>query len=82
MKNIILNTKEDNKQLHGFGEGALERIKDNYERRKGMYEAILNPTKKTKKKINLDKEKAELVQIERIIGRVTAAAEEIKKADK
>jgi aminopeptidase N len=79
MKNIILSAKDESKQLHGLGEGAIERIKDQYERKKGIYESILHHTGKAKDKNYL---RAALARTEHIIAHAKAAVEEVKKANK
>lgn len=78
MKNVLLIEKEKNKQLHGFGVGAIERIKDHYEREKGIYEGVLSD-KGGSARYNTDKIKAELVKANRIIAKAKAAVEEVKK---
>jgi hypothetical protein len=79
MKKIILVEKEKNQQLHGFGTGAIDRIKDHYEREKGIYEGILNSDKATKAKYDIDKIKADLARMDRIIAHAKAASDEVKK---
>lgn len=79
IKETALDTKDENKQLHGFGIGAIERIKENYEREKAIYENLLNSDKKTKAKYDLEKVKRELAQAESIIAHAKAAEAEMKK---
>ena len=79
IKETALATKDENKQLHGFGVGAIERIKENYEREKAVYENLLNSDKKTRAKYDLEKVKRELAQAESIIAHAKAAEAEIKK---
>jgi aminopeptidase N len=79
MKKVILASKEENKQLHGFGVGSIERIKDSYDRDRSMYASILNSDKKTKAKYDLSKVKAEIAEAEQVIAYAKAAIAEVKK---
>lgn len=79
MKAVLLDEKEKNKQLHGFGVGAIDRIKDHYEREKGVYEGVMNSDKTIKAKYNTDHIKSELAKIDHIIAHAKAAAEEVRK---
>jgi hypothetical protein len=79
MKTILLAAKEETSPLHGFGVGALERIKDNYVREKGVYESILNSDKKTKAKYDLNKVKSEMARMDEVIAHAKAAIDEVKK---
>jgi hypothetical protein len=79
MRSILLVEKEKNKQSHGFGIGAIDRIKDHFEREKAIKEDVLHSDKETKAKYDLDKIKKELVSIDRIIAHAKAAAEEVRK---
>jgi aminopeptidase N len=79
IKTILLAEKEDNKQFHGFGTGAIDRIKDHYEHEKSYYESLLNSDKKTKSNYNLAQTQSEIDRINHVIAHAKAAAEEVKK---
>jgi aminopeptidase N len=79
MKAVILTAKEEASPLHGFGVGAIERIKDNYTRAKGVYESILSSDKKTRAKYDLNKIKSEMARMDEVIAHAKAAIEEVKK---
>ena len=79
MKSVILAGKGENTPVHGFGAGAIERIKDNYTRAKGVYESILNSDRKTKAKYDLNKIRSEMARMDEVIAHAKAAIEEVKK---
>ena len=79
LKNELLADKDKNKQLQSFGMGALERIKEYYERKKAIYQSVQNSGKKTQEKYG-EKAKDELGQAEKVVTQAKAAIEEVKKA--
>ena len=78
MRSVTLSV-EDNKQLKGFAVGAIERIKDNYEREKAIYDNLLNSDKKTKAKYDLEKVKRQQARAASVITHAKEAEAEIKK---
>jgi hypothetical protein len=79
MKTFLLAEKDKNKQMGGFGVGAIERIKDYYEREKAKYQGILNSDKKTKDKYDQAGIKSEQETIDHLVAHAKAAIEEVKK---
>jgi aminopeptidase N len=79
MKNILLDMKDQNSQMHSFGTGSIQRIKDSYERDKGADEGILNSDKKTKAKYDLNKVKADIATAQTVIAHAKAALDAVKK---
>jgi hypothetical protein len=79
LKNELLADKDKNKQLQSFGMGALERIKEYYERKKAIYQSVQNSGKKAQEKYG-EKTKDELSQAERVVTQAKSAIEEVKKA--
>ena len=76
---MVMGDKDDNKQLHMFGLGAIGRIKDYYEREKVMYEGVLNSDKKTRSKYDLKKVRTLLSTAEHVSAHAKAALAEMKK---
>ena len=78
MKNVILDRQGESKQLHGFGVGAIDRIKDHYEREKSLSQSVSNSGKKKKAKADLPIVNADIARIDKVIAHAKAAAAEVK----
>jgi hypothetical protein len=83
LKKILLAEDESNKQVHSFGIGAIERIKEYYEREKAVDDVILSADKKSqiKEKYDLTTIRAEDELLNRVIQHAKAAMKEVKKDD-
>ena len=77
LKGQLLADQDKNKQLHSFGLGALERIKEYYERKKAISASVQNSGKKTQEKY-ADKLNPEVSEIDGVISHAKAAIEEVK----
>lgn len=80
IKTELLADQEKSKQLLGFGIGALERIKETYEREKAVYEQVEGSSSRTKEKYKAAL-KAELKEIDNVIKTAKAAIEEVKAVE-
>ncbi|MBS1617019.1 MAG: M1 family metallopeptidase [Bacteroidetes bacterium] len=80
IKAELLADQEKSKQLLGFGLGALERIKETYEREKAVYEQVESSGSRTKEKYKAAL-KAELKEIDNVIKTAKAAIEEVKAVE-
>ena len=78
MKSIILARQGESKQLHSFGVGAIDRIKDHYEREKSLSQSVSNSGKKIKAKADLPIVNADIARIDKVIAHAKAAAAEVK----
>jgi aminopeptidase N len=78
LKEELLADQDKNKQLQSFGMGALERIKEYYERKKAVYQSAQNSGKKTKEKY-VDTFKPQIAAVDAVITQTKAAIEEVKK---
>jgi aminopeptidase N len=78
LRHILLHDDTTIIQLHGFGVGAIERIKEHYERKKSVYDNILNAGKKTKAKYNIAEIKKEDDIMARVIAHAKAAIDAVK----
>jgi hypothetical protein len=79
LKNELLADQDKNKQLLSFGLGALERIKDTYDREKAIYNGLQNSGKEAQKRY-ARKVKGEMSEVENVITHAKAAIEEVKKS--
>lgn len=80
LKNELLADQDKNKQLLSFGIGALERIKEAYEREKAVYEQVEDSGSRTREKYK-GALKAEIKEIDNVIKTAKAAVEEVKAAE-
>lgn len=78
LKNELLADQDKNKQLLSFGLGALERIKDAYEREKAVYNNMQNSGRRTQEKY-ANKVKGEMTQVDAVIAHAKTAIEEVRK---
>ena len=79
MKETLIADKNKNKQLQNFGVGALEKIKDHFERENIFHQGLKNSDKSTKAK-NKNLVKHPQTDVEQMIAHAKAALEEIRKA--
>ncbi|MBS1593901.1 MAG: M1 family metallopeptidase [Bacteroidetes bacterium] len=80
IKAELLADQEKSKQLLGFGLGALERIKETYEREKAVYEQVESSGSRTKEKYKTAL-KAEIKEIDNVIKTAKTAIEEVKAVE-
>ncbi len=76
LKNELLSDQEKNRQLLSFGIGALERIKEAYEREKAVYDQLKDDGR-TKDKYKRSEQK----EIDSVIKTAKAAIEEVKAVE-
>ncbi len=78
LRDLILERKEENKQMRSFGAGAITRIKDQYEREKSLYQGVVTSVKKKRSKVDLSKTDPEIEKIDRVIAAAKAASAAVK----
>ena len=81
IKRVAMDSADSKKQLQIFATGAIERIKENYERRKVNNESIENSDRKTRALYDMTQIKSDLVRINEVIEHAKAALTEMKKED-
>ena len=78
MQHIVAADKDKNKQILNFATGAVERIKEYYERKRGGYDSMLNAQQKSPKKYTDTTLQAEIATMDKIIAHSKAALEDMK----
>ena len=78
MKKVIQENPDEIKQLHGFAVGAIDRIKDHYERERSQYQSVTNSGKKKKSKVEPTTVNTDIAKLDKVIAHAKAAAAEVK----
>jgi hypothetical protein len=78
---IVTSDTTHNKQILSFGTGAIERIKEYYERKRAVYDGIANSDKKTRKKYEAPTLAPAVVSIDQVINHAKQALESMKKGE-
>lgn len=81
IKQEALDSTDKKQQLQTFATGAIERIKENYERRKVNNESVKNSDRKTRSKYDMAQIEGDLVKIDAVIAKATEALAALKKKD-
>ena len=78
IQHIVAADKDKNKQIETFATGAIERIKEYYERKRSNYTSMLNAEAKNRKKYNNPTLQNDIATIDKIIAHAKAVLEELK----